>query len=102
MFDFYEIQKWMMESIMKGKTGTKKRPVKLPDVFLRWNGSERDRFAGAGADAGAALDAFRFDDVSFVAIQFDRADRAGINARAATDAGVFINFCSHFLISFLG
>ena len=60
---------------------------------------QRDRTAGAFANAGTAFDAFVFGDFGLTVNDFDRFDRAGSHADAATGASGAINFSSHFLFS---
>ena len=57
---------------------------------------QRDRAAGAFADAGTAFDAFAFIDFGLTVNDFDCFDGASGNADAATGAGGAINFSSHF------
>ena len=69
--------------------------------FSPWKLSEGDGFGRAGTDAGTALDAIAFSDDSFVIVDFDRADGAGVNASAATDASFLIDSSSHFYFSLI-
>ena len=60
---------------------------------------QRDRFAGAFADAGTAFDAFFFIDLGDAVDDFNRFDRTRRNAHAATGALAVVNFSSHFNFS---
>ena len=60
---------------------------------------QRDRAAGAFADAGTAFDALVFSDHSDAVNDFNRFDGAGCHADAATGAGGVVNFSSHFYFS---
>ena len=60
---------------------------------------QRDRAAGAFADAGTAFDAFAFIDLGLTVNDFDRFDGASGDADAATGATGAINFSSHFRFS---
>jgi hypothetical protein len=60
---------------------------------------ERDRFAGAFADASTAFDAVCFFDFSLTVDHFDGSDGAGTHASFATAASIFIDFCCHFSFS---
>ena len=57
---------------------------------------QRDRTAGAFADAGTAFNAFAFIDLGLTVNDFDRFDGASGDADAATGAAGAINFSSHF------
>jgi hypothetical protein len=60
---------------------------------------ERDRFAGAFADASTAFNAVCFFDFSLTIDHFDGSDGASTHASFATAASIFINFSCHFSFS---
>ena len=77
----------------KQKDRWKKSSAGLPCFIKKLQG---DRFAGAAADAGTALDAIGFADNSFAIVKRNCTHRAAVDAGTATGTGFFIDFCSHF------